>query len=86
LAFCGINVQIQIQYFSCLRDLNGPVSIDLPEGATVAQLLEVVFRHDPKLAAWNKHLLVAAGTDWVDRDHAIQLGETISLMPPVQGG
>ncbi|HZC59672.1 MAG TPA: MoaD/ThiS family protein [Chthoniobacterales bacterium] len=79
-------MQIQIQYFSHLRDLNGPVSIDLPEGATVAELLEVLFRQDPKLAAWNKHLLVAAGTDWVDRDHVIEPGETISLMPPVQGG
>jgi molybdopterin converting factor small subunit len=86
LAFCEINVQIQIQYFSYLRELDGPLSIDLPEGATVAELLEVVFRQEPKLAAWNKHLLVAAGTDWVDREHVIQLGETISLMPPVQGG
>jgi molybdopterin converting factor small subunit len=79
-------VQIQIQYFSHLRDLNGPVSIDLPEGATVADLLEILFGQDPKLAAWDKHLLIAAGTHWVQRDYAIRSGDTISLMPPVQGG
>ncbi|HKM57705.1 MAG TPA: MoaD/ThiS family protein [Chthoniobacterales bacterium] len=79
-------MQIQIQYFSQLRDLNGPASIELPDGATVAHLLDVLFSQHQKFAAWNKHLLVAAGTDWVDRDHAIQPGETISLMPPVQGG
>jgi molybdopterin converting factor small subunit len=79
-------VQIQIQYFSHLRDLNGPVSIDLPEAATVADLLEILFKQDPKLAAWDKHLLIAAGTQWVQRDYAIRSGDTISLMPPVQGG
>ena len=79
-------MQIQIQYFSHLRDLNGPVSIDLPEGATVAELLEILFRQDPKLAAWNKPLFIASGTDWVHRDYVIRSGDTISLMPPVQGG
>lgn len=79
-------MQIQIQYYSRLRDLNGPVSIDVPEGATIADLLEILFRQDPKLAAWNKHLLIAAGTDWVQRDYVIRSGDTISLMPPVQGG
>ena len=79
-------MQIQIQYFSQLRDLNGPESVELPDGATVADLLELLFRQNPKLAPWNKHLLIAAGTDWVERDCAIKSGETISLMPPVQGG
>jgi molybdopterin converting factor small subunit len=79
-------VQIQIQYFSQLRDLNGPESIELSDGATVADLLEILFRRDPKLEAWNKHLLIAAGTDWVNRDYQITSGQTISLMPPVQGG
>jgi molybdopterin converting factor small subunit len=79
-------VKIQIQYFSQLRDLGSPESIELPDGATVADLLELLFRQDPKLAAWNKHLLIAAGTDWVGRDYQIHSADTISLMPPVQGG
>jgi molybdopterin converting factor small subunit len=79
-------VQIRIQYFSQLRDLNGPASIELPDGATVSDLLEVLFRQVPKLVAWKKQLLIAAGTEWADRDHAIKSGDTISLMPPVQGG
>ncbi len=79
-------MQIQIQYFSQLRDLNGPESIELPDGTTVAELLEILFQADPKLKQWDKHLLIAAGTDWVERDYRIAAGDTISLMPPVQGG
>jgi molybdopterin converting factor small subunit len=79
-------VRIEIQYFAQLRDLNGPESMDLPEGATVAQLLEILFRMNPKFETWERHLLVAAGTDWVQRDYAIRCGDAISIMPPVQGG
>jgi molybdopterin converting factor small subunit len=79
-------VLIQIQYFSGLRDLRGPESVELAEGTTVEMLLERLFELSPNLAPWNKHLLVAAGTEWVQRDYVLKSGDLISLMPPVQGG
>ncbi|MBV9129440.1 MAG: MoaD/ThiS family protein [Verrucomicrobia bacterium] len=77
---------IQIQYFGQLRSLGGPHSIELDEGTTVEGLLNKLFQQTPSLALWNKHLLIAVGTDWVQRDHVVKLGDMISLMPPVQGG
>ena len=77
---------IQIQYFSQLRDLGGPASVELAEGTTVEVLLKILFEMSPSLASWNKHLLVAAGTEWVKRDYLVKPGDLISLMPPVQGG
>jgi molybdopterin converting factor small subunit len=79
-------VLIQIQYFAQLRSLGGPDSIELEEGTTVEALLHRLFQQTPSLELWNKHLLVAAGTEWVQRDHVIKFGDMISLMPPVQGG
>jgi molybdopterin converting factor small subunit len=79
-------VLIQIQYFAQLRDLKGPEAIELAEGTTVEGLLMNLFQQRPALEAWNKHLLFAAGTEWVQRDYVLQPGDTISLMPPVQGG
>jgi molybdopterin converting factor small subunit len=79
-------VLIQIQYFAQLRGLEGPDSLELPEGTTVKDLLNRLFQLKPTLEVWNKHLLVAAQTDWVQRDYVIKPGDTISLMPPVQGG
>jgi molybdopterin converting factor small subunit len=79
-------VKVQIQYFAQLRDSGGLESLELPEGSTVEFLLTKLFESRPGLAAWDKHLLVAAGTEWVQRDYVINPGDTISLMPPVQGG
>ena len=77
---------IQIQYFAQLRGLGGPDSVELAEGTTIEGLLDSLFQQTPGLEAWNKHLLIAAGTDWVQRDYTVKPGDTISLMPPVQGG
>jgi len=79
-------VLIKIQYFAQLRDLRGPESVELAPGATVAVLLEKLYEETPSLAAWNKSLLLAAGTEWVQRDYVIGSDDVISLMPPVQGG
>ena len=79
-------MRIQVQYFAQLRDLGGPGSIEVAEGATVEDLLNQLFQERPSLKVWNKHLLVAAGTEWVQREYALKPGDTISLMPPVQGG
>ena len=77
---------IQIQYFAQLRGLRGPDSIEVAEGTTVEGLLDSLFLQRPSLKVWNKHLLVAVGTEWAQRDYVIKPGDTISLMPPVQGG
>jgi molybdopterin converting factor small subunit len=79
-------VKVQIQYFAQLRDSAGPESVELAEGTTVELLLKKLFELKPNLAPWDKHLLIAAGTEWVQRDYVINRGDTISLMPPVQGG
>jgi molybdopterin converting factor small subunit len=79
-------MKVPLQYFSRLRDLDGPDSIEISEGATVENLIERLYALAPKLRDWDKHLLIASDTDWVDRKHVIQSGECISLMPPVQGG
>jgi len=79
-------VLIQIQYFAQLRGLKAPDSLELPEGTTVEDLLDKLLQLKPTLKAWNKYLLVAAQTEWVQRDYVIKPSDTISLMPPVQGG
>ena len=60
--------------------------VELAEGTTVEMLLKKLFELSPGLMAWNRHLLVAAGTEWVDRNYLLRPGDLISLMPPVQGG
>ena len=77
---------IRIQYFSLLCDLKGPNSVEIPEGSSVADLLKTLFEQVAGLEAWNKRLLIAAGTEWVPQDYIVRPDDIISLMPPVQGG
>ncbi|HEX7194751.1 MAG TPA: MoaD/ThiS family protein [Chthoniobacterales bacterium] len=77
---------IKIQYFSLLRDLKGPDSVEISEGSTVADLLKTLFAQVPGLEAWNKRLLIAAGIEWVPQNYIVRPDDVISLMPPVQGG
>jgi len=79
-------VLIKIQYFSLLRDLNGPDSVEMPEGSTIADLLKMLCDDVPGLESWNQRLLIAAVTEWVPKGYIVQPGDVISLMPPVQGG
>ncbi|MBV9733382.1 MAG: MoaD/ThiS family protein [Verrucomicrobia bacterium] len=77
---------VHLQYFSQLRDLKGPRELDLSPGTTVAGLLEKLYGLLPGLKQWDNCLLVAAGIEYVPRDYVLKPDETISLMPPVQGG
>jgi molybdopterin converting factor small subunit len=77
---------VQIQYFSRLRDLHGPEKAEIGGEASIEQLLEQLYASVPGLAAWNKYLLIAVGTEYVSREYRLQPGDLVSLMPPVQGG
>ncbi|MFL6513540.1 MAG: MoaD/ThiS family protein [Chthoniobacterales bacterium] len=81
-------MNVLVQFYAQLRDLAGTseLQIELQPGATVADLLNDVYRSKPALTAQDQSILVGAGVEFVDRNHVIQPGETISIMPPVQGG
>lgn len=81
-------MRIRVRLFSHLRDLAGTdcLVVELPADAHVSDLLARVYKDNPKLAAADKTLLVAAGVEFVERDQPLNEAEEISLMPPVQGG
>jgi molybdopterin converting factor small subunit len=79
-------MRVQLQYFSRLRDLSGPETAELAPQSTVRDLLDQLYRTVPGLKDWDKYLLVAVGLDYADRGRILENGETVSLMPPVQGG
>jgi molybdopterin synthase sulfur carrier subunit len=81
-------MKIRVQFYAQLRDLVGigEQDIDLPEGATIRDLLRVVYSQLPPLRAHDKSILVGSGVEFVDRNYKLKSGEEISIMPPVQGG
>ena len=77
---------VRLQYFSHLKTLGGPDCLEVPEGTSVAQLLETVYAAAPRLRDWDRHLLVAIGEAYAGRNAVLRANDLISLMPPVQGG
>jgi len=81
-------MKIRVQFYAQLRDLAGirEQDVDLPEGATVRNLLERIYSQLPALRAHDKGILIGSGVEFVDRNYNLKSGEEISIMPPVQGG
>ena len=79
---------LRVQFFSQLKEIigAGEMEIDLPAGATVADLLAQLYQAHPALEKWDRNLLIGAGVEFVGRDHVIQPNDAIAVMPPVQGG
>ena len=81
-------MKTRARLFAQLCDLAGreTVDLDLPDGATVSDLLEKIYGRFPGLRAHDKNILVGAGVEFVDRGYKLKPGEEVAIMPPVQGG
>jgi molybdopterin converting factor small subunit len=81
-------MKIQAQFYAQLRDLIGvdALEFELPQGATVRDLLEEIYTQHTTLRGHDKSILIGAGLEFVDRNYKLNPGEQIAIMPPVQGG
>lgn len=81
-------MKVRVHFYAQLRNLAGTreQGVDLPEGATVRDLLNEIYAQQPSLQAHDKSILIGVGVEFVDRSYALKEGEEIAIMPPVQGG
>ena len=81
-------MNVRVKFYAQLHDLVGSrdAELELPEGATVRELLEKIYAQKPALRAHDKSILIGAGLEFVDRNYKPNPGEEIAIMPPVQGG
>jgi MoaD family protein len=81
-------LKVRAEFYSRLREITGASSVDitLPEGANVRELMEKLFSNHPRLRDFEKSMLFGIGLEFVDLEHVLEEGDTIAIMPPVQGG
>ena len=81
-------MKIHVQFYAQLRDLVGmrELDVELPEGATIHDLLNKLYAQQSMLRSHDKSILIGAGVEFVDRNYELRPGEEIAIMPPVQGG
>ncbi len=81
-------MRIDVQLFATLRDRAGTkaVSVDVPDGATVAHLLERVASAYPSLAPALPSTIVAVNQEFAFPPTPLKAGDEVALFPPVSGG
>ena len=79
---------IPVQLWSYFRDLAGEaqITVEVPAGGTVAEVLTAVYARHPKLAALRNSTLIAVGVEYQGPSYILNPGDEVSLFPPVQGG
>ncbi|MCW5555152.1 MAG: MoaD/ThiS family protein [Verrucomicrobiae bacterium] len=81
-------MQIRVSFYSYFRELTDCAETvqDLPEGSTLATLVERLTLRYPRLAGMQRSMLVAVGVEYQPREYTLKAGDEVSLFPPVQGG
>lgn len=81
-------MKIEVRFFALYRERAGcsRASLDLPSGATVADLTAEVRRRHPGLAPPEVSIVVAVNTDYAEPDTVLNERDEVCLIPPVSGG
>jgi molybdopterin converting factor subunit 1 len=81
-------MELNVRLFALYRERAGSrsISVDLSQGATVADLTNEVRRLYPGLAPPEVQIVVAVNADYAEPDVVLQTGDDICLIPPVSGG
>ena len=81
-------MKLVVRFFALYRERAGTNThrLELPEGATVADLTGEVRRLFPWLAPPEVQIMVAVNADYAEAETVLQDGDDVCLIPPVSGG
>jgi molybdopterin converting factor subunit 1 len=79
---------LNVHLFARAKDLAGAdlVSVEVADGATVADLAAALCRKQPQLAALLERSALAVNSEFADPTHRLNANDEIALLPPVSGG
>jgi molybdopterin converting factor subunit 1 len=81
-------MQVRVLLFARARDLAGRdvLHLELPEGATLAELRQTIARAYPQMSALLVHSGLAVNHEWGDPATVLTPGAEVAWLPPVSGG
>ena len=81
-------MEITLICYAVLKELisEEPFSLEIPEGCTANQVIELLAQHYPLAAPILKSTRLAHQENYVDKQSVLCDGEEYCLIPPVSGG
>ena len=81
-------LQVHVRFFAAHREMIGSdrLTVELPEGATAAVLVEMVGAQWPALRATLGAARVAVNREYATPTTILRDGDEVALIPPVAGG
>jgi MoaE-MoaD fusion protein len=81
-------MRVRVLFFGVLKDLAGKSvdSLELPDGASVQNVLEHYALHLPRLKASLSSLAVAVNQQYAGAETELKSDDEVALLPPVSGG
>jgi sulfur-carrier protein len=81
-------MRVKVRLFAALREAVGQTALemDVPGGATPAQVWEAMVRDHPALAPRRGSLAAAVNRSYATFDARLAEGDEVAFIPPVSGG
>ena len=81
-------MDITVKLFALMREKAGTdtLSLDLSEGSTIAEALEVLRHHCPVLEPYLSNARLSLQMEFVEDKTVLHAGDELALIPPVSGG
>lgn len=81
-------MEVKTLFFAAYRDLAGgrEIAVDLPEGATVSDLVASLRERDAAFASLPPEPAVAVNRSYARPDAPLSDGDEVAFLPPVAGG
>jgi molybdopterin converting factor subunit 1 len=83
-----VPLRVRVRYFAAHKDLAGSATetLQVPEGTTVAGLLDHIITLHPRLEDLRRDTMVSVNKGVGPRDQVLEEGDDVALFPPIQGG
>jgi len=81
-------MRVKVLFFAVCREISGmrDTEVEVPEGATVADLLVSIGSEHPRLGEMARILMVSVNQEYAGQDTPLAEGDEVALIPPVSGG
>ena len=81
-------MRLRLRFFAAAREAMGrsELALDVPEGATVGDLLARLRAESPAFAALPPEMMVSVNLEYRGAEHPLGDGDEVAFIPPVSGG